>query len=282
MHLTQNTHEWYAYRRKKIGASDASIILEVSPWKTPYQLWLEKTGNSTSPTTPQQKRGLEMEESARQSFERMTGMIMFPKVMEHPTLNWMMASLDGIDMDSTAIVEIKCPGQVDHAIAKQGKIPEKYVPQLQHQLAVTGLEMAYYFSFDGNDGVIVEVEKDEQFISKMIDLEQVFWNCLVTLSPPPMNKRDIIERDDQEWVAVSNKWRAIKQQLELLENEEKSLRNTLIQMANNHSTIGGGIRLTRSTRRGSVQYAQIPEIRGIDLEKYRKKPTEIWRLTRDQ
>ena len=40
--LTQNTPEWLEFRRKKIGASDAPIILEVSTWKTPYQLWLVK------------------------------------------------------------------------------------------------------------------------------------------------------------------------------------------------------------------------------------------------
>lgn len=154
MNLTQNTPEWHEYRRKKIGASDAPIIMEASPWKTPYQLWLDKTCKMTSPSTLPQKRGLEMEEAARQSFEKMTGMIMFPKVMEHSEIDWMMASLDGIDMEGTAIVEIKCPGQVDHDIAKQGEIPEKYIPQLQHQLAVTGLEMVYYFSFDGFDGVI--------------------------------------------------------------------------------------------------------------------------------
>jgi putative phage-type endonuclease len=155
--LTQNTPEWLEFRRKKIGASDAPIILEVSPWKTPYQLWLEKTSGSLPPSTVRQKRGLELEELARQVFEKKTGMIMFPKVVLHPSLDWMMASLDGIDIDGQAIVEIKCPGQTDHDVAKTGKVPEKYIPQLQHQLAVTGVEIAYYFSFDGNDGVSVSM-----------------------------------------------------------------------------------------------------------------------------
>lgn len=68
-------------------------------------------------------------------------------------------------------MEIKCPGQADHDVAKSGKIPEKYIPHLQHQLAVTSLKLAYYFSFDGV-GVIVEVERNDSYIEQMIDLEK--------------------------------------------------------------------------------------------------------------
>jgi len=31
-------------RKGFIGGSDAPIILGLSPWKSPYQLWLEKIG----------------------------------------------------------------------------------------------------------------------------------------------------------------------------------------------------------------------------------------------
>ena len=54
----------------------------------------------------------------------------------------MRASLDGISMDQE-ILEIKCPYKPnrldsDHQKTKEGKIPEKYWPQLQHQLEVFG------------------------------------------------------------------------------------------------------------------------------------------------
>lgn len=277
--LTQNTPEWLEFRRKKIGASDAPIILEVSPWKTPYQLWLEKTSGVLPITSSRQKRGLELEELARQAFEKKTGMIMFPKVMLHPTFDWMMASLDGIDIDGQSIVEIKCPGQVDHDAAKDGKIPEKYIPQLQHQLAVTGLKLAYYFSFDGNDGVIIEVERNDSYIERMIDLEKAFWDCIESCTPPPLKDRDYVNREDSAWMETSQKWLEVQKQLETLDSEEKILRESLIQMADNQSSLGGGIKLARSIRKGNVQYAQIPELQGLDLEKYRKSPSEYWRLS---
>lgn len=277
--LIQNTPEWLEFRRKKIGASDAPIILEVSPWKTPYQLWLEKTSGVLPATSARQKRGVELEELARQTFEKKTGMIMFPKVILHPTFDWMMASLDGIDIDGQSIVEIKCPGQTDHDTAKAGKIPEKYIPQLQHQLAVTGLKLAYYFSFDGSEGVIVEVERDNDYIERMIDLEKAFWECVESCSPPPLKDRDFVNRQDGDWIEASQKWLEAQKRLGELENEEKSLRELLIRMAGSQSCKGGGVRLTRSMRKGVVQYAQIPELQDIDLEKYRKGPSEIWRLS---
>lgn len=95
------------------------------------------------------------------------------KTKHYQPFDWMMASLDGIDIDGQAILEIKCPGPSDHELAKAGKIPEKYIPQLQHQLAVTGLKLAYYFSFDGTDGVIVEIERDEIFIAKIIETAHI-------------------------------------------------------------------------------------------------------------
>ncbi len=276
--LIQNTPEWHEFRRQKIGASDAPIIMEVSPWKTPYQLWLEKTTGTLSPIAPQQRRGLELEEMARCAFEKQTGRVMFPKVVLHPSFDWMMASLDGIDIDGTSIVEIKCPGQVDHEIAKAGKVPEKYFPQLQHQLAVTGLDMVSYLSFDGNEGVIIEIGRDEHFIAKMIDLEKEFWKCVTTLTAPPLQERDIVKREDLEWAEVSKQWLEVHQKMQVLENEEKALREVLIQMAGVQNVTGGGVRLTRSLRKGNVQYGQIPELQNIDLEKYRKEPMEIWRL----
>ena len=155
--LIQQTEEWLEFRKNKIGASDAPVIMEVSPWNTPYELWLEKIGQKkNSKATKPQERGLLLEDIALAHFTLETGISMQKDVILHPSLNWMMASLDGISEKKDFAVEIKCPGKVDHAQALSGKIPDKYFPQLQHQLEVTGLEMIYYFSFDGLDGILLK------------------------------------------------------------------------------------------------------------------------------
>ena len=110
---------------------------------------------------------------------------MFPGVFVHDTIDWMSASFDGITLEQDAICEIKCPGKKDHAIALKGKIPTKYIPQLQHQIYVSGLSLfSYYYSFDGESGVVIEVKRDQEFIDKMVEKEFEFWNCLMSLTPP--------------------------------------------------------------------------------------------------
>jgi hypothetical protein len=101
-------------------------------------------------------------------------------------------------------------------------------------------------------------------------------------TPSSPNEQDVVHRDDEEWKEISKQWLNTHRQLETLEQDEKKLRETLIQMAGAQNTSGGGIRLTRSLRNGNVQYTQIPELKDVDLEKYRKEPTEVWRLVIDK
>ncbi|MBS0585736.1 MAG: YqaJ viral recombinase family protein [Verrucomicrobia bacterium] len=279
LNLTQNTQEWEQFRQQKIGASDAPIIMEISPWKTPFQLWLEKTGQSTSAQNHHMMRGHNLEKTARAVFENTTNLIVFPRVVQSVEHEWMIASLDGIDMDGKIIVEIKCAGEVDHALAKQGKMPEKYYPQLQHQLAVTGLSKGYYYSFDGTEGVIVEVEKNHEYITKLVETEKKFLECMQTLSAPPLTTKDYNFRDDLAWNERAQKWLQTKQDLENIEQEEKILRNELIELANNRNSQGGGIRLTLSTRKGTVDYRTIPCLKEMDLEMYRKPSSKVWSLS---
>jgi putative phage-type endonuclease len=39
-----NREEWLAARKKDVTASDASTLLGINPYKTPFELWAEKTG----------------------------------------------------------------------------------------------------------------------------------------------------------------------------------------------------------------------------------------------
>ena len=42
--LVQGSAEWHAHRRGLRNASETPAVLGISPWVTPYQLWLLKTG----------------------------------------------------------------------------------------------------------------------------------------------------------------------------------------------------------------------------------------------
>ncbi len=176
----QGSAEWLRFRKDKIGASEAAIIMGISPFKSIGQLWEEKLGiRPLEEPSDAMKRGTGMEQEAREGFEKDSGLCMTPKVLVHPTIPYMIASLDGISMDEKFILEIKCPGPKDHQCALNGNVPEKYIPQLQHIMSVTGHDCIFYYSFKDGLGKILTHHRNEEMISLILEREARFYECLV-------------------------------------------------------------------------------------------------------
>lgn len=272
----QGTSEWLSLRKTKITATDAAVIMGASHWKTRIQLYNEKLSDEPpAPPNERMKRGTDLEPIARDLFCIKTGHKMQPRVV---IKDWAMASLDGIN-NWDEILEIKCPGEKDHAIAVSGKVPDHYYPQLQHQMYVCDSDKAFYFSFDGIDGVIVEVPRDEKYIKKMVEREFEFYQCIINKTPPAPQEGDYIERNDALWSQCASKWKAIIDSIKQLEKEEEELRKQLIFLSGESNSKGGGISLCQVNRRGNIEYARIPELQGVDLEQYRKDSINTWRIT---
>lgn len=277
--IVQGSPEWHALRRNMIGASDAPVIMRDSPWKTPYQLWEYKVGiTEENAPSASMKRGLDLEEKARERFCEKIDLWMAPTVIIHPEIRWMMASLDGIDVRQERILEIKCPGAEDHKIALDGKIPEKYYAQLQHQMEVSGVDMAYYFSFDGEDGAIVEVGRNTKYIREMLEEEEKFYKCMQNFLPPELVEKDYHEKSDERWFSIATEWAMLQENLIELEKRDKQLRDTLISMANGKNCVGAGVRVCKVARKGNVDYGSIKELKGVNLDQYRKEPSEFWKI----
>lgn len=282
--MKQNTPEWLEMRKKYIGASDAPVVMGISPWKSKYELWEEKV-SIRMPQTPDMfvnewtQRGIAMEPIARKEFIDITGIEVSPEVVFHQTNKWMMASLDGLSEDKKHAVEIKCPGNVDHSLALNNMIPEKYMPQLQHQMEVCGLEMIFYFSFNGSSGKIIEVRRDQAYIDKLVNEEKAFWKCVENFEPPELTEKNYIERNDFEWSLAAKNWEDNNKHMKILQERDKRYRDSLIKLSKGRNCQGSGITLSRVLRKGNVDYKAIPELQGVDLEKHRGEPIETWRLT---
>lgn len=275
--IEQGSPEWFALRKTKITATDANIIMGASHWKTRIQLYHEKLSEETqSYINERMQRGIDLEPIARDLFNVKTGLNAKPVVI---VKDWAMASLDGLCCDSGAIVEIKCPGSKDHVVALSGKVPDHYYPQVQHQMYVADVQMAYYFSFDGMDGVIVKVKRDDKYIEKMLIEERKFYECLINNTPPLPDEGDYIERDDSLWMECAKKWKSITEAIKNLEKSEEEIRKQLIFLSGESNTKGAGISLCQVQRKGNVEYAKIPQLNGVDLEPYRKASINSWRIT---
>jgi putative phage-type endonuclease len=276
--MEQGSPEWHALRKTKITATDASVIMRASHWKTRIQLYHEKLSNDPPfPPNERMQRGIDLEPIARELFNLKTTWYMEPTVL---VKDWMMASLDGRDALSGAILEIKCPAEKDHVIALyDNKVPDHYYPQLQHQIYVSGVMMAYYFSFDGMDGVIVEVKRDNDYIEKMLIEEKKFYECLINKTPPEPDESDYIEREDDLWRQCAMKWKLVTTSIKELEKEEEDLRKQLVFLSGESNSKGAGISLCQVIRKGIINYSKIECLKNMDLEIYRNPSSSSWRIT---
>ena len=183
-HNVQGSAAWLAFRKTRITATDAVAIMGASKYKTVKQLYIEKT-TDVAPMIPNKymQRGIDLEPVARELLSLALGIPLFPKVVLGREHDWMMASLDGISEDGNTVIERKCPNKKCQ-LAYQGQIPDWYYPQVQHQMSVTGVDKVYYYSFDGIDGDMVIVPRDDAYISVMIEKEKEFYNCMMAgISP---------------------------------------------------------------------------------------------------
>lgn len=279
----QGSDAWLDERRKHIGASEAATVLGINPWSTPYKLWLDKMGLAEPvEVNDAMRRGTEMEPLARDAFEKMTGLEVFPHCIYHPEHPFMMSSLDGITLDAKTerfAVEIKC-GSKAFRLATLGEIPDYYMAQCQHQLACLGIKMLYYFAYDGEKGIIIEVQRDDEYIEDLIKKERKFWEYVETKTPPPLSEKDYVDKDSSPlWITSGARMMEINAQIKSLELEKNSIKELLVEDSNGNSCVGGGIRLARSFPKGVVKYSSIPELNGVDLDLYRSAPKERWTLT---
>jgi putative phage-type endonuclease len=183
--LKDREESFLEWRRNGIGSSDAPAVMGYSPWVTTYQLWELKTGRrEPDPMNWAMKKGIELEPYARQAYEMKSGIQMPSDRMKHREHDFLRANFDGINKLARLVLEIKCPGQIDHARAAEGKIPDKYLWQCVHLLMVSRMPVLHYWSFDGENGILVKFKRNRELEEKLLTAEKKFWNHVLTDTPP--------------------------------------------------------------------------------------------------
>jgi len=188
--------DWQEHRKLGIGGSDASVVCDISKYKSSIELWMEKTGQ----LPPQEAGeaaywGTQLEPLVRTEFTRRTGIeVNKPSVIlqseEYP---FMLANLDGtceVPDVGTCIFEAKTASAYK-AVEWEDTIPNEYQLQIQHYMAITGYKGTYIaVLIGGNTFRWKFVERDEELISMLIELETDFWNHVQNGTPPPLDGSD--------------------------------------------------------------------------------------------
>lgn len=204
---------WLDHRRQGVGGSDMATILGINTYKTPYELWLEKTGRE-HPVDISGKwavvKGNALEKELRKRFrdlhpewEVYDGTDKSLVSRAHPC---MIASLDGILYDETrgfGVLEIKTTsahrGQTDwHDTDGNLRIPDYYLTQVTFYLAVTGWTWGVVYADIGEtEPVEIMFERDEDDIKAVIDAAESFCGYVERDEPPALASTDV-DRVQQE------------------------------------------------------------------------------------
>lgn len=275
----QGSAEWLELRKKKIGASEASIIMGISPYKTSLQLWREKTGR-TIPSQPNASmlRGIEMEDELRQAYCNEIDELFLPRVVFHPEYSFMMASLDGVTMDGRKILEVKTCNKDVFGKAMSGEVAPHYYAQVQHQLSCVpeALEVHYHCFHKGSSATVI-VNRNESYIEDMIEQEKIFYDCVINDVPPKSSDRDYVFRNDSEFEIATLNWLDSKKRLSQAEEHERACKADLLSLVDT-SCYNDKVRISKCERK-DVDYRKAVSDYEIDLSAYKKEPKEYFKLT---
>ncbi len=300
--VAQRTEPWMLWRRQGIGASEAAIIMNRSPYKSQWRLWAEKTGlvlAADLEANPLVRLGIEEEEKALQHFEDTQGELLLPVCAEAEEYPLLRASFDGLT-EANEPVEIKCPHETTFldVLLNQEKAEayNLYWCQVQHQLLVSEASQGYLYFYHSGQTVKFKIQRDEGFIKELITTAQAFWHAVITHKEPIKDpERDLFLPQGhavQKWQQLAADFRKNQAQLEDLKDQLARLtdyQDTLEQqfvalMGDYRAAEHSGVRVNRFQVQGSVDYKTAlqvldPTLTEADLNPYRKKASDRVRIT---
>lgn len=183
--------QWLAVRNGGIGSSDAAAAIGLSPYKSPLELWLEKTWRKPAEDLSQSEAvfwGTTLEAIIANVYAERTGnkVRRVNAVLQHPEHPHMLANLDRV-VGNDGVLEIKTAGVRSMHQWEDG-IPETYQCQVLHQLAVTGKAWAdVAVLIGGQDFRIYRIERDEAKIAALVEQEAAFWQCVLNDVEPAVD-----------------------------------------------------------------------------------------------
>ena len=187
--------EWLQVRRSGIGGSDAASALGLSPWKSALELWQEKVSGQNQPHQENEAMiwGRIMEPIITREYVRRTGLTVTPmrSMLQAANWPWMLADLDGLIEDpqrGTGVFEVKTASAYKQEEWGEDRCPDAYLLQINHYMAVTGLSYAVIcVLIGGNKLQWITVDRDDELIASLVELEHRFWQHVLTQSPPPVD-----------------------------------------------------------------------------------------------
>ena len=271
-------------RSKFIGGSDVAAIMGLSPWKSAYQLWEEKTGRKVSEDISglfHVQRGIINEPLALVRLEEQLDRRFIAN--KRFTDGHRSGEVDAID--DTSIVEIKCMGENAHKAVQEGNAPEHYILQVQYYMLLAQRQECIFVSYRPEDDTLHHfiVKADVKLQDKIVKAVDKYWtdNILADVAPelgdldlPDMSAHAEYKQFAERYKELNTEKKAVEKAL----SETKAELGKLLAASNSTKARGCGLVLNKHERKGSVEYAKIPELKGVNLEAFRKKAISVFTI----
>ncbi len=248
--MKMTREQWLEQRRSGIGGSDAAAILGVSKWKSPLDVWLEKTGRAEETKESEAMYwGTVLEEPVARKYMEVTGRKIerCNDILVHPDKPFVIASVDRLvcpdgkkrprvkgKIITDRGLEVKTANAFvasDWGESGTDEVPEYYLPQPMHYMAVTGCrswDVAVLIG--GSDFRIYHIERDDELIRLMLEAEEQFWHDHVLKDvPPPVDPEidhkavDMLYGFSGDEIVLPDEAVEIKARLDQISRDKKAL-----------------------------------------------------------
>lgn len=257
---------WLAQRKSGIGGSDIAAILGISPWRTPLDVWLDKTGQQIDEPARNAEAmywGTVLEDVVATEYATRSGAKVqrVRAMLRHPDRDWMIGNIDRaivapgtrVRLDAAGWLQgaagiLECKTANAYAAAEwsgpdgSDAMPVYYAAQCMWYLAIAGLDVAdVAVLIGGQQYQQRRVERDDETIRGLVERAEHFWrhHVLGGIAPEPTNARDaarLFQRDDgslraidddAELLVTFNNLRHVREQLDHWQAQADGLTDAL-------------------------------------------------------
>ncbi|KOC33877.1 YqaJ viral recombinase family protein [Clostridium botulinum] len=260
-----NKLKWLQERQKGIGGSDIGAILGINKWKTPFEVYLEKTEPITEVKEQSEAAywGDQFEEVVAKEFERRTG----KKVrrdrrhFKHKKYPFMVANIDRRVVGESAVLECKTANQFLAKEWEDEEIPASYLVQVQHYLEVTGAEKGYIAVLIGGQKFIwKEVERDEELIRMIINTEKEFWKLVENKTPPALDGSSAAEKWVNEKFKIANEGEIVE-----LDSSYKNKLQEYFELKKREKEFKEEIKQVENQLKNDIGNSELAHVHGFDI-----------------
>lgn len=219
--------DWLEQRRTGIGGSDVAALLGVSPYKTPFELWLDKTKRQAEAFSPEQAErmhfGNVLEDVVAREFAAREGVQVqrVNKSLQHPDVAIARANLDraivlpgsrarwddreGRLLGAAGLLECKtahglAENSADWGDAGTEEVPEHYWLQVQWYLGIARqAEAKLAVLFGGQRFKVYTIAADQPFFEQLLTEADRWWRDHVVADMPPAPTTELEAR--QQWAS---------------------------------------------------------------------------------